>query len=198
MIKVSPKTLWSPEEYVPEIADTAYISATASIIGPVQISDFVMVSPGVSLRGDEGGRIFIGKRTNVQDNVVMHGIKGQMVKVDTQHYSIYISDEVSCTHACIIHGPAFIGRNTFIGFGSIVHSAYVGKNCYIGHGAKVIGVTIPDGKYVPHGTVVHTFQAVEDLPNLNDKAVEVIRFNSEVVEVNEELAKAYKTGNNPA
>jgi carbonic anhydrase/acetyltransferase-like protein (isoleucine patch superfamily) len=179
------------QAHTPEIADTAFLSETASVIGPVIIGEHVMVSPGASIRGDEGGRIFIGNKTNVQDNVIMHGLKEQSVKVGSEEFSIYISQEVSCTHACIIHGPAFIGCNTFIGFGTIVHSSTIGCNCYVGHGAKVIGVTIPDGKYVPHGATIHTPQAVEDLPNVSDKGTHIIRFNPEVVEVNVELAKGY-------
>lgn len=187
----SPKTSWLAQEHTPKAEETAFISETASVIGSVIIGEHVMVSPGASIRGDEGGRIYIGNRTNVQDNVVMHGLKEQAIKVGSEEFSIYISEEVSCTHACIIHGPVFIGCNTFIGFGTIVHSSTIGCNCYIGHGAKVIGVTIPDGKYVPHGTVIHTPHAVEDLPNVNDKGTNIISFNPEVVEVNEELAKGY-------
>ena len=192
MQKISPKTSWKPMEYRPEIPATSHVSETASVIGHVRIGEYVMIAPGASIRGDEGGQIYIGSHTNVQDNVIMHGLKEQSVEVDGESYSIYISEEVSCAHACIIHGPAFIGRNTFIGFGTIIHSSHVGKNCYIGHGARVIGVTIPDGKYVPHGLTVHTPQAVEDLPNINDKSAHIIRFNPEVVEVNMELAKGYQ------
>ena len=187
----SPKTSWMPEEHYPQVASTSYIAETACVIGPVEIADYVLVSPGASIRGDEGGRIYIGKRSNVQDNVIMHGLKKKPVTVDGKEYSIYIAEEVTCAHAAIIHGPAFIGRNTFIGFGSLVHSSHIGENCYIGHAAKVIQVTIPPGKYVPHGMLVHTPHAVEDLPNVFDKGNHIIRFNPEVVAVNVELAQAY-------
>ena len=191
MLIKSPITPWYSQEHFPEVAKTAFVSQSASIIGPVKIGEHVMISPGVSIRGDEGGKIFIGDKTNVQDNVVMHGLKEQTVKAGEDAYSIYISEEVSCAHACIIHGPAFIGRNTFIGFSAIIHHATVGNNCFIGHGAKVIGVQIPDGKYVPFGMVIHTPEAVSDLPNVMDKDSHIFRFNPEVVEVNVELAKGY-------
>ncbi len=191
MLIQSPKTSWIAEEHSPEVASTAFVSPMASVVGPVTIDEHVMVSPGASIRGDEGGRIYIGTRTNVQDNVIMHGLKEQNVIVGSEAYSVYVSEEVSCAHACVIHGPAFIGKNTFVGFGSVVHASSVGKNCYIGHGAKLIQVSVPDGKYVPHGALVHTPQAVEDLPNVSDKGTHIIRFNPEVVEVNVELAKGY-------
>jgi carbonic anhydrase/acetyltransferase-like protein (isoleucine patch superfamily) len=192
MLIKSPITSWFSAEHSPEVAETAFISATATVSGPVKIGEYVMVSPGASLRGDEGGKIFIGNRTNVQDNVIMHGLKEQTVKEGNEEYSIYISEGVTCAHACIIHGPSYIGKNTFIGFNTIVHHSDIGKNCYLGHGAKIIGVTIPDGKYVPHGSVIHTPAAVEDLPNVSDKNRHFFRFNEEVVEVNVELAKGYK------
>ena len=122
----------------------------------------------------------------------MHGLKDQMITVRGEEYSVYVSEEVSCGHGCVVHGPAFIGRNTFLGFNAIIHHSVVGKDCFIGHGAKVVGVVIPDGKYVPHGAVVHTADAVEDLPNVMDKKSHFYRFNSEVVAVNVELARGYK------
>jgi carbonic anhydrase/acetyltransferase-like protein (isoleucine patch superfamily) len=191
MLIKSPRTSWIAEEHDPKVASTAFIAPMASVIGPVKIGEHVMVSPGARIRADEGGRIFIGQRTNIQDNVILHGLKEQNVIVNSESYSIYISEEVSCGHACIIHGPAFIGENTFIGFGTVVHASSVGKNCYIGHGAQVIQVSIPEGKYVPHGALVHTPQAVEDLPNVSDKGTHIIRFNPEVVAVNVELAEGY-------
>ncbi|MDR3565684.1 MAG: transferase [Negativicutes bacterium] len=191
MLRKSPKTSWLGEEHSPEVSNSAYVSEMANVIGPVKIDDQVMVAPGATIRGDEGGRIYIGKKTNVQDNVIMHGLKEQNVMVGNESYSIYIADEVTCGHACIIHGPAYVGKNTFIGFGAVLHSVQVGNNCYIGHAAKVIQVNIPDGKYVPHGMLVHTPQAVEDLPNVSDKGNHIIRFNPDVVEVNVELARAY-------
>lgn len=185
---VSPKTSWCSEEFTPQIDDTAFVGQTATIVGPVEIESNVMVCPGASIRGDEGGKIFIGRDTNIQDNAVLHGLKGKTISVRNEHFSIYISEEVSCAHSAVIHGPAFIGKNTFIGFGSIVHSAYVGHNCYIGHGARIVGVIIPDGKYVPHGATVSSQEEVENLAEVPE---EFKGFNREVVNVNIELAKSY-------
>lgn len=189
MLLKSPKTSWFSEEYSPKIAGSAYVSATASVIGPVTVGENVMVSPGVSLRGDEGGKIYVGDNTNVQDNVVMHGLKEQIVTVNDTNYSIYVSDHVSCAHACIIHGPAFVGHHSFIGFGAIVHCSTIGHHCFVGHGAKVIGVNIPDGKAVPAGALIAT---PEDVAMLEDTTEDRKEFNAEVVAVNMELAKGYK------
>ncbi len=47
----------------------------ASVIGDVTIGANVMVSPLASVRGDEGMPIFIGKDSNVQDGIVIHGLE---------------------------------------------------------------------------------------------------------------------------
>jgi carbonic anhydrase/acetyltransferase-like protein (isoleucine patch superfamily) len=190
MLIASPKTSWVNREYYPEVAASAYVSPTAVLTGFIELGEGVLISPGASIRGDEGGKIFIGNRANVQDNVIMHGLKEQSVLVDDDRYSIYISEEVSCAHASIIHGPAFIGRNTFIGFGTVIHSCNIGRNCFIGHGATVIGVTIADGKYIPHGIIVESQQDADALSEVPDSARD---FNHDVVAVNAELAIGYST-----
>lgn len=191
-VKKSPQTSWTVQECSPQIASSAYISETAAVIGPVQIGEDVLVSPGAGIRGDEGGRIYIGNRANVQDNVIIHGLKRKKVLVGKEEFSVYISEGVSCAHACIIHGPAFIGSNTFVGFGAIIHCANVGNRCFIGHGARVIGVNIPDGKFIPHGICIDTQEAADSLLDVISHDSSLHHFNYEVVEVNVELAKGYK------
>lgn len=188
MLMNSPKTSWFQQGFQPDVAEEAYVAATATVIGPVTIAKDVMVSPGASIRGDEGGNIFIGQESNVQDHVIMHGLLHQAVQVGTEKYSIYVAERVSCAHASLIHGPAFIGNDTFIGFGALVISSHIGRNCYIGHGSRVIGVTIPDGKFVPHGAVIDC-QEQADLLGAVPK--ELAHFNEKVVKVNVELARGY-------
>jgi carbonic anhydrase/acetyltransferase-like protein (isoleucine patch superfamily) len=194
MIFKSFKTSWFTGEHNANISDSAFVFSTASVTGMIEIDQNVLVCPGASLRGDEGGKIYIGVNSNVQDNVIMHGLKHKGVLVADQFYSVYISKGVSCAHGSIVHGPAFIGENTFLGFSSITHSSEIGRDCFIGHGAKVIGVTIPDGKFVPHGRIVIS---EEDVDKLLDVPEELKHFNGEVVQVNVELAKSYLTAYGP-
>jgi len=165
----SPKTSWQPQESYPQVANTANISSTAVVVGSVEIAENAMIAPGVILRGDEGGKIFIGNKSYLLDMVVVHGIKQRSVKIDIRDHSVYISAKVFCSPSSIIHGPVYIGENSFIGIRSLICASTIGNNCYIGHGAKLIEVTIPDGKYVPHNMVVDSAQKVEDLPNAPNK-----------------------------
>ncbi len=188
MIGKSIKTPWFSGAFTPEVSEYSFISPTATLIGKVEVGKHVLVSPGASLRADEGGTIHLSDNVNVQDNVIMHGLKDKAVQRNGQNYSIFVGEKSSCAHACIIHGPAAIGTNSFIGFNTVVHSSVIGDNCFVGHGAKVIGVTIPDGKFVPHGAIV---TSVEEVAKLSEVPEDLKGFNAEVVEVNTDLAKSY-------
>ncbi len=188
MIGKSIKTPWFAGADIPEVSDKSFISPTATLIGKVVVKDYVLVSPGASLRADEGGEIHVCHNSNVQDNVIMHGLKDKRVEVAGESYSIFIGANTSCAHASIIHGPAAVGENSFFGFTAVVHSSTVGDNCFIGHGAKVIGVNIPDGKFVPHGAII---TSAADVAKLLEVPSELKHFNEEVVEVNTDLAKSY-------
>lgn len=188
MIGKSIRTPWFAGADAPEVSEKSFISTTATLIGKVVIKDHVLVSPGASLRADEGGEIHVCHNANVQDNVIMHGLKDKRVEVDGENYSIFIGANSSCAHASIIHGPASVGENTFIGFTAVVHSSQIGNDCFVGHGAKVIGVTIPDGKFVPHGAIITT---AADVAKLTEVPADLKGFNEEVVEVNTDLAKSY-------
>ncbi len=188
MIGKSIKPPWFAGADSPEVSEQSFISPTATLIGKVVVGTNVLVSPGACLRADEGGEIHICHNANIQDNVIMHGLINQRVKVGEESYSIYINESTSCAHASIIHGPAYVGKNTFVGFTAVVHSSTVGDNCFIGHGAKVIGVKIPDGKFVPHGAII---TSDSDVAKLLEVPAELKNFNAEVVEVNTQLAKCY-------
>ena len=58
-------------DQVPDIDSTAFIHPDAVVIGAVTIGAESSVWPGAVLRGDDG-EIFVGSRSNVQDNCVLH------------------------------------------------------------------------------------------------------------------------------
>jgi SulP family sulfate permease len=95
---------------------------------------------------------------------------------------------VSMAHDALVHGPCYVGDDTFIGFKAVVHDSVVGERCFIGIGSVVVGVEIPDGKFVPHGRIIDSQAKVKDLP---DSTEAHMHFNEDVVEVNRGLAAAY-------
>ncbi|MEI7498088.1 MAG: hypothetical protein WCK11_02295 [Candidatus Falkowbacteria bacterium] len=194
----------------PEFDDArCYISRTARITGRVKIENDVIICPHVSLRADEGSPFYIGAGTNIQDSVIFHGLINKFFEVAGVKYSVYVGSECTIAHRALVHGPAVLGNNSFIGFNAIFHgsragehtfidfnatvkNATLGNYCHIGIGAIVSGVTITDHSYLTDGMVV-TDQAVADgLPKTPEKIAEGDdHFNKEVVEFNKELRERY-------
>lgn len=185
----APPTPWSKSLAEPQISETAYVHTFSNVIGDVYIGEKVLIAPGTSIRADEGSPFFIGSSTNVQDGVVIHGLEQGRVKGDDgRDYSVWIGNNASITHMALIHGPAYVGDNCFIGFRSTVFNAKVGAGCIVMMHVLIEDVEIPPGKLVPSGSVITTQAQVDRLPNA-DKAD--IHFAKHVVGINESLRKGY-------
>ncbi len=182
-------------KWLSQIRDRAVVSASsfvhrqASVIGRVVMGENVHIAAGSSVRADEGSPFFIGSNTNLQDGVVVHALKNKWVTVAGEDWAVYVGRHVSIAHNALVHGPCYIGDDTFVGFKAVVHDAVVGSHCYIGIGAVVVGVEVPDGRFVPHGAIIDTADAVERLSLVSDVHRE---FNEDVVEVNRGLVAAYR------
>jgi carbonic anhydrase/acetyltransferase-like protein (isoleucine patch superfamily) len=189
-IATNPITHFTPVSYKPDISNKAVIQPNASVIGAVILSDGVLVSPFASVRGDEGTPIFIGKNTNIQDGVIIHGLENKFVEKDGLGYSVHIGENVSLAHQSQVHGPAKIGDNTFVGMQAFVFKAEVGDNVVIEPCAKVMNVKVASGRYVPAGEVIKTQEQADKLPIITpDYAMKSL--NHDVVEVNKALNKGY-------
>ncbi|AKB79026.1 Carbonic anhydrase [Methanosarcina horonobensis HB-1 = JCM 15518] len=199
-IRANPVTPWNPEPTEPVIDSTAYIHPQASVIGSVTIGARVMVSPMASVRSDEGMPIFVGDDSNIQDGVVLHAletideegesVEKNLVEVDGKKYAVYVGERVSLAHQSQVHGPAYVGNDTFIGMQALVFKAKVGNNCVLEPTSAAIGVTIPDGRYVPAGTVITSQVEADKLPKVTDDYA-YRHTNEGVVYVNTNLAEGY-------
>lgn len=187
----APKTSFAPKNEIPQINKNTYIHPMSSIIGDVTLKSGVNVEPFASIRADEGSPIFIGKNTNIQDNVVIHGLRDEKYEKDGEKYSVYIGENTSLAHQSQVHGPAIVGNNVFIGMQAFVFKSKIGDNVVIEPAAKIIGVNIEPNRYVEAGKVVKTQKDADDLPiideNYKDKNI-----NKIVVEDNQELAEGYQ------
>jgi SulP family sulfate permease len=172
----------------PLVASSAFVHPAATVIGRVVLGEHVHIAADTSVRADEGSPFHIGANTNIQDGVVMHALKDKRVMVAGEPWAVFVGKNVSLAHDALVHGPCYIGDDTFVGFKAVVHDSVVGANCFIGIGAVVVGVEIPDGKFVPHGRIVDTADAVDLLPPVSEAHK---HFNEDVVEVNRGLAVAY-------
>lgn len=186
----NPVTSFTPQRLMPNIMSNSAIHPQASIIGQVIISPEVNVAPFASIRGDEGTPIYIGRGTNVQDGVVIHGLKHGRVNHNNREYSVYIGENTSLAHQAQVHGPAKIGNNVFAGMQSFVYKSEIGDNVVIEPAAKVIGVKVAPNRYIPAGEIIKTQEQADKLPVINENYPNK-HMNEEVVEVNKELALAY-------
>ena len=203
-------TDFNPTVKYPQIQNDTFIHPFAVVIGDCYIGKMVMMAPTSVCRGDEGTPIKISDYSNVQDGVILHALEttldgnnidgrrfsesgDRLLANDSrfdQGYAIFVGSKVSLAHDSMVHGPAWIGNNTFVGMKSLIFDAKVGSNVAIGVSSTITGgVVIPDNKFVAPGSVITTQQQADALPSRIGSPYEKI--NYAVIHVNENLADAY-------
>jgi carbonic anhydrase/acetyltransferase-like protein (isoleucine patch superfamily) len=129
----------------PKIADSAFVSEAAYIIGEVEIGENSSVWPGAVIRADFGS-IKIGDNTAVEDNCVIHS--GTPSKADYREEAV-IGDNVHIGHGAVLNCRR-IGNRVLIGMNAtVLHDVEIGNNCIIAAGCLVReGAKIADGSFV--------------------------------------------------
>jgi carbonic anhydrase/acetyltransferase-like protein (isoleucine patch superfamily) len=129
----------------PKIAESAFVSEAAYVIGEVEIGEHSSVWPGAVIRADFGS-IKIGNNTAIEDNCVIHS--GTLSNPDYRE-EVVIGDNVHIGHGAVINCHQ-IGNNVLIGMNAtILHDAEIGNSCIIGAGCLVSqGTQIPDKSFV--------------------------------------------------
>ena len=94
----------------PEIDESAFVAASADVIGRVRIEEEASIWYHATLRGDIN-EIVIGPRSNVQDNAVVH-----------------LADDLGC----------YLGELVTVGHGAIVHACTIRDEVLVGMGAVVL------------------------------------------------------------
>jgi carbonic anhydrase/acetyltransferase-like protein (isoleucine patch superfamily) len=103
-----------------------YIHPTACLYGNIKLAEGVNIWANVVIRS-EMGETTIGKMTNIQDFVMIHG------------GGVKIGANCSITHHCTIH----LADNCLIGINStIMDGAVIGDNCTVAGGSFVTENTI--------------------------------------------------------
>ena len=103
-------------------------------------------------------------------------------------FVIYVGDQTSLAHRVIVHGPAYVGNDTFVGMNRLIFDAKVGNRVAIGTSSTITdGITIPDDKFVSPGSLITTQAEANALPSRVGSPYEEI--NSAVLHVNQGLAK---------
>mgnify|MGYP001297801588 CR=1 FL=1 len=128
-------TLYTFENFSPEIKETSFIAPNASLIGRVKIGAKSSVWFNSVLRGDME-KITIGDESNIQDLSVGHADPG---------YPLVVGNRVTVGHNCIVHG-CLIEDDCLIGMGAIImNGVRIGRGSIIGAGAVLLeGMEFPE------------------------------------------------------
>ena len=113
---------------LPRVHPTVFIDDSAHVLGDVEIGEESSLWMCVVVRGDVNW-IRIGRRTNIQDGAIVHGM--------------------TRTH------PTTIGDHVTVGHGAIVHGCTIEDRCLIGMGAILLnGAHVGAGSIVAAGTLL--------------------------------------------
>ena len=147
----------------PSVDGSAWVAPNATLVGAVSLAAGASAFFGTVVRADSNS-IFIGERTNLQDNVVVH--------VDGD-------------------APARIGSGVSVGHSAVVHGCTIEDDCLIGMNATVLNRAVVGheslvaaGALVLEGTVIPPRSLVAGVPakvrrELTDDEVAGIRRNAD-------------------
>lgn len=147
--------IYSIDGLTPELPEQGnfWIAPNAEVIGRVRLGEEASVWFGVVLRGDNE-EIFVGPRSNVQDNSVVHTDPG---------FAVSIGAGCTIGHRAILHG-CVIGDNSLIGMGAtVLNGARIGRNCLVGANALVTeGKSFPDNSLIV-GSPAKLFRELDEI-----------------------------------
>lgn len=124
----------------PRVDVSAYVDQSAQVIGDVEIGAESSVWMNVVIRGDVN-HIRIGRRTNIQDLTLLHGMTGTHATV--------LGDEVTVGHSAIIHG-ATVEDRVLVGMGAVLlNGVHVEHDCVI-----AAGTLLTEGTRIPARSLV--------------------------------------------
>ena len=124
----------------PAVDPSAFVDASAQVIGDVHVGAESSIWMNVVVRGDVNS-IRIGARTNLQDLVLVHVMR--------ETHPTVIGDNVTVGHSAVVHGCTIEDR-CLIGMGAILLNG-----CRIGTGSIVAaGALVPERMVVPPGSMV--------------------------------------------
>ena len=123
----------------PIIHPSAFVAASADVIGRVTLHEETSIWYHATLRGDIN-EIVIGAHSNIQDNVCIHL---------ADDFGCHVGQWVTVGHSAILHACA-VRDECLIGMGAILlDGSVIGERSIVGAGALVTGGTV-----IPPGSLV--------------------------------------------
>jgi carbonic anhydrase/acetyltransferase-like protein (isoleucine patch superfamily) len=151
--------------HTPAVADSAFVSNLAFLVGDVAVGERASLWPFTCLRGD-GGSVTVGDETNVQEFSMLHGADlGARVTVGHGVVVDYATVEESC----------LVGMNS-----CVLRDATVESGSIVAAGAVVLQEqTVPEG-HLAYGAPAQT------KPLTDDQRAEIARVHEHYVELSRE------------
>lgn len=157
-------TCYKLGDHTPQIHDSAFVAAEATIIGQAFLAENSSVWPGAVIRADNEP-IILGRGSNVQEGAVLHTDPGCVLK---------IGEGVTIGHQAMLHGCT-IEDGALIGIQAVVlNNAVIGKFCLVGAGAIVT-----EGKVFPERSLILGAPA-KVVRTLSDDEVANLKKNSAI------------------
>ncbi len=157
---------------MPNVHPTAFVEASAQVVGDVEVGEDSSVWFNAVVRGDVNV-IRIGRGTNIQDGTVIH--------VNSRGFPAILEDFVTVGHGARLHG-CHIKSNCLIGIGAIVlDGAVLEEECLVAAGSLVApGTKTPRGSLLM-GAPARVKRAVtaEDLDLIHRSARNYVRLRAE-------------------
>lgn len=151
----------------PTLHSLADVHAFSLLEGDVRLGAGSKVLPGTVVTAAPGASVVVNKGCSLLSGVLVEAISGgQVVGTDGVQCSIWLGDRATIAHKAILHSPAFIGKNCFIGLRSTVFNARLGDGCVVMMHALVQDVEVPPGRCVPSGSVIVSQHQADQLPNV--------------------------------
>ena len=163
----------------PQVSSSADVHEFSLVEGDVQIESGVMIAPGTAVTAEQGASVRVSDGCCLLPGVVIEAIAGPPVvePISSKAYSVYVGDGSVVAHKALIHSPAFIGKDCFIGFRSTIFNARIGDGCVVLMHALVQDVEIPPGRCVPSGAIINSQHQADQLPKVRPEDLE---FASEI------------------
>lgn len=145
------------ESHAPDVAESAFVSEMAYLVGDVTVAERASVWPFVCMRGDYGA-IAVGAETNVQDFTMLH--------------EATVGSGVTIGHNVVVD-RATVGDNVLLGISStVLPGASVGNDCIV-----AAGTVVHEDQEIPDGHIA--YGSPPELKPITDEQREEIRWYCE-------------------
>lgn len=151
----------------PRVHASVFIDESAQVIGDVEIGEASSIWMNAVVRGDVHW-VRIGRRSNVQDNSVIH--------VQNGTHPTSIGDDVTIGHAAVVHGCT-VGDRVLVGMGAILlNGATIGEDSIVAAGSLCTEASIFPPRSLVMGSPAKVKRALSD-----DEVANILTFSDRYV-----------------